>query len=1085
MKKLILSLFLLVYIAASAMAQDRTITGTVTGKDDGIPIPGVSVRIKGGQGGGQTDARGKYSIKVNSTARTLDFSSIGYLSQSVNITGSNVINVSLSSDSKTLGEVVVTALGISRNKKSLGYATQQVSGADLTKTNEPNVINSLSGKVAGVQVTGSGGAVGSSARIVLRGNNSFGNNQPLFVIDGVPLDNTVPDLTSAKTGTTDYGTGIQDIDPNNIQSVNVLKGANAAALYGSRAANGVIMITTKSGAGTKGLGITYSAGFSFEQVYLLPRYQNKYGQGTGGSEYEWKAAGSPGTYNQFARENGYNYVDGAGAGVNDGDDESWGPRLDAGLLIPQYNSPIGADGLPTPTPWISHPNNTKSFFQTGYTLDNNIALTTSGDKGSTRFSYTNQKQVGTIPNTDQMKNTFQLNTTQNITSKFKVDAMLNYVRIDNKNLAGQGYNEFNPMQSIGSWFGRQVDMADLKAHQNELLPNGNPYNWISTFHDNPYSIVNSIYNQSRQKDRLFGYISASYKFDNWLNAMIRVGDDISYENRKETVSNKEIAIWATKGGGNFTQYEYYRNELNVDFLLTGSGQIAKDVSLSYTAGANHRDSRLKYTMIKAADLVVPGIYNISNVNGNPAADNSFNKLQSNSLFGQASFGYKNWLYADFTARNDWSSTLPSQNRSYFYPSVSLSWVFTEALKIDKSILNYGKLRTSWAQVGNATSAYQTIGIYNASANAFNGVTQYSISSQLPPLNLKPEKIVSKEIGLELGAFDNRLRLDATYYNKVTTNQIMGIALSSFTGASTLLINAGEIQNKGVEIQLGGTIIKQENGFQWDIDINWAKNKNRVNKLYTDPVTGQTLSSYPISTAWGMNINAVPGQEFGVIKGSAYHRNDKGEIVVNSKGLLTYDSQQTLGNITPDWVGGITNTFKYRAFSLSFLVDFRKGGDFFSTTKMFGATTGVLDFTAQGNFRENGVVIGRDVLQGYKVVKADGTPNDKVISAQSFFTNVSYAGGGTEYDIVDGSYIKLRTINLSYALPKSITNKISWLKGASIGVFANNVALLHTDKSNTAHIDPETGFGADNTGLGIEQYQIPSSRSIGLKLNLSL
>ncbi|HEY0177358.1 MAG TPA: hypothetical protein VGC08_13330, partial [Pedobacter sp.] len=291
---------------------------------------------------------------------------------------------------------------------------------------------------------------------------------------------------------------------------------------------------------------------------------------------------------------------------------------------------------------------------------------------------------------------------------------------------------------------------------------------------------------------------------------------------------------------------------------------------------------------------------------------------------------------------------------------------------------------------------------------------------------------------------------------------------------------------GLELQLGGTIIKQQDGgFQWDIDVNWAKNKNKVNKLYTDPTTGIPLANYPISTAWGVNISAVPGEDFGTIRGPAYHRNAKGQVEVNSNGLLTFDAQQKLGNITPDWVGGITNTFQYKSFSLSFLLDFKKGGDFFSTTTMFGATTGILDFTAQGNMRENGVVIGRDVLKGYTVVKPDGTPNDKVISAQQFFTNASYSGGGTEYDIIDGSYVKLRNINFTYRLPVTLTNKVKWLKGASIGLFANNVALLHTDKSNTSHIDPETGYGVGNDGLGIEQYQIPSSRSIGLKLNISL
>ncbi len=1082
MKQKLLAFLLSLFIFGSVFAQEKTISGKVTSSEDGLTLPGVTVTIKGVSGGAQTNADGIYSITVPSNGSVLVFRYIGFSSQSVSIGNTTTININLEPDAQQLSDVVVTALGIKREKKSLGYATQEVGGDDLTKTNETNLLNSLSGKVAGVQITGASGAVGASSRIVLRGNNSFGNNQPLFVVDGIPLDNGATGLGSG--GSTDYGSGVQEIDPNNVASVNVLKGANAAALYGSRAANGVIMITTKKGEGEKGVGVTYSGGFSFENVAILPKYQDKYGQGGSGSEFWYKKSGSTDTYNDWAIANSYSYLNGMGDGINDDVDASWGPRLDAGLLIPQYNSPRDSNGNLIPTPWVSNPNNVRDYFNTGYTLDNNIAFTSNTEKGNTRFSYTNQSQKGTIPNTDQKRNTIQLTTSQKLTEQFKVEGLFNYVKTDNDNLTGQGYNSFNPMNSLGSWFGRQVDVNDLKVNSGKTMANGAPYNWISLYHDNPYETMTDIFNQSRTKDRLFGYMSANYEFNPWVNAMFRAGSDWSYENRQETTSGRQIDFFLEDKNGNFTQREYYKNETNVDLIFNGSGYLSDDVSLSYTAGANLRDFKQKYTMIHAPDLVVPGIYNVSNVKGNPQAGNSLNHIRSNSVFGQASLGYKEQLYLDLTARNDWSSTLPADNRSYFYPSASLSWIFTETLDLRNSFLNFGKLRGSWAQVGNATSAYQTLSNY-ISSPAFNGAPLFRLDSTLPPLNLKPESITSTEVGVELAALNNRLRFDATYYDKVTKDQIMQISLSKFTGASSLLINAGEIQNSGVELHLGGTVVESnQNGFSWDVDLNWAKNSNKVNKLYTDPVTQQTLANYPITSAWGVNISAIPGESFGVIKGYAYERNANGDVVVNSAGMPNMKAQQEIGNITPSWIGGMTNTFSYKDFSLGFLIDVRKGGDFFSVTDMFSSYTGVLAHTAVGNIRENGVIVGQDVLTDFNVVKADGSPNDIRVSADQFFQEIAFAGGGTEYSIIDGSYVKLRRVNVTYKIPNTITSRYSWLKGAGVSLFANNLALLYTDKSNKAGIDPETGFGVGNDGLGVEQYQIPSNRSIGLKLNVA-
>ena len=1095
MRKLGLLFPVLLLCILTATGQNRTVTGKVV-DENGLPVAGASVQIKGGKKGVSADAEGNFKINA-ATGDVLLISAINFTPREIAADSDN-LPVTLKKSERMIDEVVVTALGISRQKKALGYAIQEVKGSELTQSNESNVLNSLSGKVAGAQITSASGAVGAGSRIVLRGNNSFGDNQPLFVVDGVPISNNATSVGAS--GSVDYGSGINDIDPNNIASISVLKGANAAALYGSRAANGVILITTKNGkTGNKGIGVSYTGGFSFEKQYILPRYQNQYGQGWYGDEYYWKQYQQgnlnledigvdpslhPQNYQEWAQQIGFAYKDGLGNGVNDGVDESWGPRLNNGLKLPQYNSPVDANGNRLATPWIAHPNNVRDFFQTGYSIDNAVALTSNTDKGNTRLSLSQQKQVGTIPNTDQKRYTVQLNTSQNLTDKLHADAMINYVRTDNNNLIGQGYNEYNPMEAL-SWFGRQVDMSDLKANYNKEFANGLPYNWNSNYHDNPYFTVYKNLN-SRNKDRVFGYFSLSYKFDKWANLMVRVGDDWSNEFRKELTANKSNSTLVSAanglwGGGKFRQYQYALNELNADLIVTGSGKLGRDFSLNYTAGGNYRDNKQRNSTLGADKLTVPDLFTISNAKGQPVTGMYSSHLRTNSIYGQASLGYKNWLYLDATARNDWSSTLPQRNWSFFYPSVSLSWIFTDALNISSSVLNYGKLRTSWAKVGSGgTTPYQLIADYIANTASFNGVTLYSLASTLPAANLKPEANKSTEIGLDLQFLKGRIALDATYYNKITNNQIMAVNISNATGFSKLNLNAGEIQNKGVEIQLNAGILRSDKGLNWDITVNWAKNKNTVNKLYTDPVTHQELTSFNITSAWSTTVDAIPGKAYGVIRGTAFARDANGAVIVGDDGLPTFTSTpKELGNITPDWTGGVSNNFSYRNFRLGFLVDVRKGGDVFSVTDWFGSYTGILKYTAENGIRENGVVVGKDVLQNEKVVTADGKPNDVRVGAMDYYHSLY---GGRETSIIDGSFIKLRQIELGYTFPARFINRVGWLKGLGVSVFAHNVALLYTDKSNKAHIDPETAFGVDNAGLGIEQYQIPSNRSIGIKLN---
>ncbi|NLU94801.1 SusC/RagA family TonB-linked outer membrane protein [Chitinophaga sp. Ak27] len=1102
-KSFLLTTMLVLYIA-TVIGQAKLITGKITDAT-GDPVLGVTIQFKGQAKGTVSDPNGAFKLEAEK-GQVLVISGLGYETKEVTVNG-NTLNIVLAKSDRTINEVVVTALGIKREKKALGYAVQEVKGTELTQTNETNILNSLSGRAAGVQINNNGGAVGSSTSIVLRGYNSFTANTPLIVVDGIPINNpqsvVIPGaLTPGATdqqSAVDYGNGMNDIDPENIASVSILKGANAAALYGYRAGNGVILITTKNGKSAfKGIGVSYTGGASFEKQYILPKYQNKYGQGSTSSEYWYnlykaQTPNNPLSYQDWALQNGFAYVDGQGGGVNDGVDESWGPRMDIGLKLPQYNSPLDANGNRTATPWVSHPNNVKNFFKTGFSLNNNVALTSNTAKGSTRLSLSHQRQMGTVPNTDQTRYSAMLSTSQNLTDKLKVEAAANYVQTLNDNLVGQGYNEFNPMQSIGSWFGRQIDMNDLKNNWDKMMPNpafpatGVPYNWNLNYHDNPYlSLYRNL--NGRTKNRLFGYATVSYEFDKWFTLMGRVGTDWYSESRKQNTSSLATANFLYGVGGQFTDWSIYGNETNADLIATGSGKLGKDFSLSYTAGGNYRDAKTKNVSATANDLTVPDLYTIGNAKGQVSNTMFVSQLRSNSVFAQASLGFRNWLYLDLTGRNDWNSSLPANNRSYFYPSASLSWIFSDALKIsNSSAFTYGKLRVSYAEVGNGTGAYMLARSFVPQASTFNGVTLYHEAYRLSPQDLKPERAKSAEIGAELHFLDNRLNLDATYYDKKTINQIMPISISAASGATTAFINAGEIRSKGVELQLNLGILRNDNGFNWDMTVNWAKNSSKVTTLYTDPRTGQQLTWFQLGRNWGTTIGAIPGEAYGIIRGADYVTDPKsGAIVVGANGLPSFKKDQVIGNIMPDWIGGVNNSFRYRNFNLSFLIDMKKGGDIFSVTHMFGANTGVLDFTAAGNIRETGVVLGKDILTDHKFVDASGNPNTKVVAADNAFKYLSYDGAssGTKFDIIDGTYIKLRTIQFGYTIPANLISRWGWLKSAGVSVFAQNVALLYTDKSNKAHIDPETGFGNDVAQLGFEEYQIPSNRSIGLKLNLN-
>ena len=1066
------------------MAQTVTITGTVTSADDGMPIPSVSVTVKGTTLGMLTDAAGRYSIAVPASATSLTFTFVGMKTITENISGRTTIDVVMQTDMLGLDEVVVTALGITREKKALGYAVQEVSGSELANAEETNIVNALQGKAAGVQITRASGAVGSSAQILIRGIKSFGDNQPLWVVDGTPISNSSSGAT--QWSGVDFGNNASDIDPEIIESISILKGANAAALYGSRARNGVVLVTTKRGKAGQ-IKVSLSNSTSFDNVAWLPAYQNEYGQGVNGEEYIYEirsnTAGSPYfgmTYQDYAHAYSFRYVNGMGGGRGDGTDESWGPRLDAGLKLNQFFAPADpslslAENLANAAPWVSHPNNVRDFFQTGITSTSSVSMEGGSDNMTSRMTYTNVMEKGTIPNTDQKRNQINLSTVMNLTSKLKVDVALNYSKTGNDNLPGQGYDVQNIMQSIGGWFGRQVDMKLLEENWDTFFDNGMPYNWNSNYHNNPYWTVNKN-TTARNRERIFGNATATYQLTDWLNIVGRYGMDYYNEFRKHvTYEGSNDAPYGT--GGYFWQNQRDNRETNADVFLN----FQKDFSalqVSGNIGASYRNVLYNYGSISADMLTVPNFFDVSNVQGSAGTDMYRSEYEQNSVFGALNLGYASQVYLDFTIRNDWSSTLPKEEWSYLYPSVSLGWIFTETFGLTESAFSFGKLRASWAKVGSDTSPYSLSAAYGAVTPAYDGNTQFGYPDELPPIGLRPEFTTSTEFGLELKFLDNRLGFDVSYFNNVTTDQIITADISGSSGFTSMKINAGEIESNGVELSAYGEIVKTKD-FSWMATVNWSKQKTVVNKL------AEGVTSLVLNSSWSpTTVEARPGEPFGQIYGIAYQRDEFGNKLLDGGYEIPTDAPVVCGNTLPDWLGSINNTFRYKQFTGNFMIDAKWGGDIFTVTKWFGDYSGITETTVANGIREDGLVaegmiaewIEDNAETGAGHWESTGVENDVRVSSQAYFGNY---WGFTEPGVVDGSYVKLREINLGYDL--RFRNKM--VSNLNVGLYARNVAVLYLHPSNDIRIDPETGYGTGTDALGLEQYQLPPVRSMGFKVRV--
>ncbi|SFR65024.1 SusC/RagA family TonB-linked outer membrane protein [Maribacter stanieri] len=1053
-------LITMVAVLASFVAHSQSmLTGTVLDENQ-VPLPGATVVVKGTSNGVATDFDGNFSIELTGSNDILLVSYIGYIKKEVDVTGKSATIISLEPDSQQLDEVVVTALGIEREKKSLGYASQELNNDEVVQAREPNLLNSMSGKVAGLQITNSPTGLGGSARVSIRGDASLNinGNSPLFIVDGTPISNEIVGSSGSGTQSVDYGNGASEINPQDIESINVLKGPAAAALYGSRAANGAIIITTKKGKSQSSkLGISFNTGVTIENVLMLPDWQNEYGQGNN---------------QQFA------FVDGSGSGIADGVDESWGPRLDTGLMIPQFDSPRtdGTRGGDTfvsdadiiPTPWVSQPDNTKDFFETGITKTNSIAISKSGEMGNMRLSFQNLDQEGTLPNTDLKRNTLSFSGTMNVSDKVKVNANINYVKTDSDNRPAVGYGTESIMY-LFIWYGRQLNTNNLRDYWQPGLEGTQQFNYNYNYHDNPYFTMYENTN-AQDKDRIFGNVSLTYDINENWKLLLRSGRDFyrDFRVRKRAFSTQRFPF------GTYQEDNIFFEESNSDVLLSYDKNLGEKFKLNVSAGGNQLRQKQDFTKSVAPQLINPGVYSFNNSRQAVQVSSNNSEKRINSLYGYARFSYDNVLFMDVTGRNDWSSTLPEGNNSYFYPSVTLSAIASDIFNMPEWV-SFAKVRAAYAEVGNDTDAYRLRSFYQ-NETPFDGSTPIlTESSLIPNADLKPEITGSYEFGLDLRFFQSRVNLDLTYYDSATKNQIINISTDIASGYSSQLINAGEVRNYGFEAIANFVPVLTDN-FKWSSTFNFATNKSEVTDLGDD-------IQFTLTESNGAFIQAREGGSISAIYGRGFQRVEDenseyfGQMIINNQGIPERtDDLVYQGDYAPDFTLGMQNTFKYKNIDLGFLIDTRQGGIVVSRTKTIGSTSGQLQETLVG--RETGIV-AEGVVNTGTAESPVYTPNTVNVDARTF-NNRYYERDNVEAAKYDASYTKLREVSLGYSFPQKMIQQLP-ISNARISVTGRNLILW----TENPHFDPETvGVSGGTLQPGIENMSYPSSRSFTFNLQVN-
>ena len=1055
-KRLLFCALIVCCTGLASHAQSRLLTGTVSTAEE-EPIPGVNVVLKGTTIGTTTDATGKYALSVPDESAIVTFSSIGFATGEEKAGNRSVLNVTMLADVRALSEVVVTAFGVKKEVKSLGYGVQEIKGQQLTEARATNVINGLSGKIAGLRVSSNGGP-GSGSTIQIRGASSVsGNNQPLVVIDGVPIQQSFDKQ---------FGSGLSEINPDNIQTMTVLKGPNAAALYGSRAANGVILVTTKTGAGTKGIGVEINSNTTFERPWVKPDFQNTYG---GGNGYRtWYNDGWSGSITDPLEVSQYRAAYGPNAPLNgtEGTDESWGVPMD-GRLVRQWYT--GKDVAPL-TP---QPNNYDEYWATGKTFTNNIALSGGNDKGNFRISIGRLDQQGIMYYNDFHRNNFKFNSGYNFTPKLTVTLSAEYIKSGSKN---RSYTE--GQQFI--WSHRHISWDQLRNYEayqdisiNRALPgkpaDTDPPNWQHTYFTNPYFSQLKL-PSGNDKDRLVGNIAMNYKILPSLSVLLRSGTDVWTDTRVNVLNFERVRNGNTTPGS-YSEEVLRRQETNNDFIFTFNKNVTGNFSINAQAGGISRTNYYKRNYLKVGQLVVDGLYNAGNANPSQnSAESAIEKSQVNSAFGSVELGWRNALFVNGTARNDWSSTLPAGNNSYFYPSVSVSGVLTELLNLQSRVLSFAKVRASWAQVGNDADPYQLLQTFRANGSWNGSVPEFFENTKIANATLKPEITTGTELGLDLRFLKGRIGLDVTYYDQVSRNQILGVEISKASGYNTRVLNAGKITNKGLEIVLTGSPVRLPGGFTWETTLNFSRNRNKVLEL------AEGLTTYVLYSQRGLNSEARVGQPYGTLFGIGFDHAPDGQRVYGANGYpVVSATPRALGNIQPNWTGGWQNSFSYKGIILTALVDVRSGGSLFDEGTGTGRWTGQYAETGLG--REEGI-IGKGVVNAGTAESPNYVPNTTIVPANALY-GYNNPRRYHEAAIFDASYVKLRELTLGYQIPAALLSRVK-IRSAKISVVGRNVLMLF---KNTPHIDPEADrFGSNSQGFAYGE--LPSSRSMGVNLNLA-
>ncbi|APG61158.1 SusC/RagA family TonB-linked outer membrane protein [Christiangramia salexigens] len=1060
---------LLAFVVQMTFAQQQTVTGTVT-DEDGIPLPGVNIVVKGTSTGVQTDFDGNYSIEAE-VGDVLVYSFVGLKTAEYPVYNNDKLDVVLEADSAQLDEVVVTALGISRDKKSLGYATQEVDGTEVNTAKEGNFVNSLSGKISGLDIKKSS-TLGGSSNVVIRGYSSItGNNQALFVIDGVPVNNSTFNTSSQERGSNgfDYGNAASDINPDDIKSVNVLKGAAATALYGSRAANGAVIITTKKGATSKGIGVTINSSIMVGNYDpdTFAEYQTEYGQGYG--PYYGNGPGNgflSGDINQ----------DGTGdLVVPTTEDASQGSRFDPNLMVYGWKSFYPElDSYQQAEPWTAAKNGPSSIFQTAYTDTENISVTSGGENGSARMSYTRFNQTGIMPNSEITRNSLDFSGTLKLTDKLTTSAKAIYTKNSGLGRYGTGYDADNLMTNFREWWATNVDLQEqrdayFQTGRNITWNPFGPDNTKPIYWDNPYFTRYENYNTD-ERNRLFGYATIQYDINDWLDAKGRVSVDTYSELREERNNIGSVDL------PEYNRFNINFTELNYDLFLNFDHDFG-EFGATGTLGANYRQTKLSSIYAQTnGGLTLPGLYTLSN----SAAPINFPEENESDvrvlgLFATASFDYKDTFFVEGSLRRDTFSTLPDGDNAFNYPAISTSIIFSKL--IDSDAITYGKLRAGYGEVGNGAEPYQLSNTFNAVAS-FNGTPLYSNPSVAKNANLTEERTNELEIGLEMSFLEKRLGFDASIYKKETENQIIPVTVSSATGFNSSVVNSGVVEQEGLELSMFGSPIRTKD-FEWRINTNFATYESTVTKLYGD---SQNLL---VNSFFGVTLNAALDQPYGVIKGTDYVY-ENGQRVVREDGLYakTSSRQEVIGDINPDWKAGIQNVLSYKNWNFSFLVDVQEGGSVFSGDLYFGMATGLYPITAGlndlGNPKRDPVTDGPDsggvILPG---VQADGTTNTVRADASTYANPYGRYGNAPDAQFVyDASYIKLREMVVSYNLPSDILDTLPFT-GVKFSAVGRNLWIIDKD---LPYADPESGFSAGNVqGFQIGAY--PSTKEYGLNVQL--